>query len=272
MKAFQILKWAVSVALAFVYVMFTKLLPKSISFSLNPILYTFTEQDLKNYAVNTQNAETIWQPLYDFQLYPLLGQQQMTFFQEPQGQGITTSVGATVGSPKTRLDTNMTMAGQLSRGTAFIVAGIEVYFYPGSSDTANEYAPAPMTNAEAVASGTSLLPWIEDVQQILNAGGLQLFILQKEYCFAAPLHLFPPSSFVGFDASLANSDTTTHNMVSVAAARVMGRPFVIDPPCTLVANQNFKVTLEWGGAFATPSGFNGRIGVGLIGQFFRNAQ
>jgi hypothetical protein len=232
----------------------------------------WTLQNLQQFSVNTNVAETIWQSLYDWQLFPHAGVQQLSFFQNPIGQGFTTAEGAVVGSPKTILDTNMTIGGALATPTAFIVAGIEVHYIPGASAAANTFVEAGMTSNQAVAAATALLPWIEDVQDIYNKGGLQFLVGQKTYLNEAPLYVFPPSSYVSFDAAIGNADTVTHNMVAIAAARAVGKPFILDPAAALIANQNFNVTISFGGATATPSGFNGRIGVKLIGQFFRNAQ
>jgi hypothetical protein len=39
-----------------------------------------------------------------------------------------------------------------------------------------------------------------------------------------------------------------------------------------MATQNFNITQNWPAALATPSGFNGRVGIKLDGLLYRNSQ
>ena len=65
-------------------------------------------------------AEAIWQPLYDSATYPAAGTSALAFFQEAIGV-----------NGKTVADTNMELNGQLAKGQAFLVTGVQVAFYPG---------------------------------------------------------------------------------------------------------------------------------------------
>lgn len=230
--------------------------------------------EVKAYEVNRRGeVEGVRQTLYDFQLYPLLGSLGMNFFQNPQGQGVTTSPGAAVGSAKTIWDTNMELAGQLPNPKGFLVESIEVIFQPGNSGAANTFTQQPPYDFVAVP--TDLLPLsaggVNDVHNALSAGHLQFFIGSKSYLDEAPLYRFPPKTFVGVDAAVASNSATTAAL-AVASARAMGRPYFLDPPIFLMPTQNFRVTLDWAALVPTISTLNGRIGVVLDGYLYRNSQ
>lgn len=233
--------------------------------------YTPTIADLAKYDVNRPDAqEVIYQPLYDFQIYPTAGQQQFQFFQQAIGAGVTSAAGATAGSPKTKLDTNMTLNGQVPAPQAFLIEAVEVFFIPGNVSTASTFVDALPSKFATVAAET-VAGAINDVSRILQNGGLRLFIGAKEYLFDTPLMKFVPGCFIGIDGALA-SNSATLGEASAVGARAMGRSYTLPTPVSLRANQNFNVSVDFGGAVATPSGFNGRIGVVLNGHLFRSAQ
>jgi hypothetical protein len=130
----------------------------------------------QNRVTNPGQSEVIRQRLYDYQLYPAAGAQQLSFFQASIGQGITTAIGATVGSPKSQWDTNMELGGQLSSGKSYLVESIEVLFLPGASNVANTYTTAALNQFAAVAA-LAVTSAIADVQQFYQTGMLELNIL-----------------------------------------------------------------------------------------------
>jgi hypothetical protein len=227
-------------------------------------------QQLKQFAVNRQGAEGIRQSLYDYQLYPQAGINQLNFFSLPQGQGIATAIGAAVGSTKTINDTNMENAGSLPAGKLFCVASIEVPFYAGSSAAANTYVAAAPA-AFAVAAAAAVAAQVSDINQFYQSGSLKLFIGSKTYLEEAPLMRFPPKCTLDVDATVA-SNSATVGEVAVMSAKIKGRPYAVEPPLPLESNQNFVVQLNFAGALALPSGFNGRVGVILDGYLYRNSQ
>lgn len=230
--------------------------------------------DVKQYEVNRRGeVEGVRQTLYDFQLYPAAGSLSLNFFQNQQGQGVTTSPGAAVGSAKTIWDTNMEQGGTLPNPKGFLVESIEVLFFPGNSAAANTFLQQPPYDFIAVP--TDLLPLsaggVSDVWNVLNAGHLQFFIGSKSYLDEAPLSRFPPKTFVGVDAALASNSATTSSL-AIAAARAMGRPYFLDPPIFLMPTQNFKITVDYAALVPTISTLNGRMGIVLDGFLYRNSQ
>jgi len=215
-----------------------------------------TLDDLRNYNVNRANqAEVIWQPLYDYQSYPAAGQTELNFFQVPVGQGATSSPGAT--GTKTIADTNMKSAGQLPQPTQFLLTGIEILFYPGQD-----------VNASG-AIGTSGLNW-DDVYTVGKSGALRLFIGSKDYLVDSPIMMFPPEKRLAGAAAMADATTAAGALHSqIDYATFAGRPYAITP-VNLIANQNFNVSLEWPTAVALNE--DARIGVRLNGWLYRLSQ
>jgi hypothetical protein len=60
--------------------------------------------------------------------------------------------------------------------------------------------------------------------------------------------------------------------VLVADLNAKGRPYYVEPSIFLISTQNFSVTINFPVAVATPSGFNGRVGIILDGYLYRNSQ
>jgi hypothetical protein len=232
-----------------------------------------TAADFEAYRVtNSGQSEITRQRLYDWLLYPTAGQAQFSFFAQPVGQGITTAPGGTVGSGKTQQDTNMEMANTLPSGKQYLVQSIEVLFLPGSVNTANTYTAANIATAVAAAAVAVLLGANNDVQSFYQSGMLEFNILSKNYLREAPLLCFPPKAHYDIVGSIGNADTTTHNAVAATLTKATGRPYYIDPEVTLQPAVNFEVLIKYPAPVATPSGFNGRVGVFLDGFMMRASQ
>lgn len=221
-------------------------------------------------VTNPDQSEIIRQRLYDYQLYATAGSTQLNFFSQPAGQGVTTAQGAVVGSAKTLWDTNLVLPNQLPSGSAFQIESIEVLFMPGSVSTANTYTPAAQSVFAAVAAA-SVAGAINDVNTFYQSGMLELNILQKNYLRETPLLAFPPKAHFELSAALATNSATTSEIAAVLS-KAGGRPYYIEPKISLQPSVNFEVVLRWPGVVATPSGFNGRVGVILDGYFMRASQ
>lgn len=221
-------------------------------------------------VTDPSRSEVIRQRLYDYQLYATAGNTQLSFFALPKGQGITSAPGATVGSAKTIHDTNLDQGNTLPSGLAFIVETIEVAFYPGSVATANTYTPAAVTAFAAVAAA-AVMAQLNDVNAFYTSGLLEFNILAKNYLRETPLIAFPPKTFFRADLAAATNSATTAE-VALGTMHVEGRPYIVEPKITLLPAVNFSVNLLWPGAVATPSGFNGRVGVILDGYQQRAGQ
>jgi hypothetical protein len=221
-------------------------------------------------VTNPSQSEVVRQRLYDYQLYPTAGATQFAFFQQPIGQGITSAVGGTVGSGKTQWDTNMELGGTLPSGKAFLIESIEVFFMPGSVSTTNTFTPIKPLEFNATASAT-VGGQLADVNSFYQSGMLELNILSKNYLRETPLIAFPPKTQFNLDVGIASNSATT--AVNVAEnMRAAGRPYYIDPTIALQPAVNFEVLIRFPAAVATPSGFNGRVGVILDGYFMRASQ
>lgn len=232
---------------------------------------TYDLNTLNKYKINRPGeTEVVRQRLYDFQLYPTAGQAQLTFFALPLGQGITSSLGAVVGSAKTYADTNMESAGQLPRPKAYLAESLEIILEPGSSAAANTFAHQPPNVFNAVAAA-AVMAQLQDVNIIRVSGWLELYIGSKTYLYEAPLGTFPPKVRMEIDAAVASNSATTAEVATVTG-RWAGRPYYLEPAITLDTLQNFAVYLKWPGAVATPSGFNARIGIAFDGALFRLSQ
>lgn len=221
-------------------------------------------------VTNPAQSEIVRQRFYDYQLYPTAGVTQLAFFQQPIGQGITTALGGTVGTGKTLWDTNLELGGTLPSGKAFMIESIEVVFFPGSVATANTYTLASPALFNATASA-AVSAQLADVNSFYQSGMLELNILSKNYLRETPLIAFPPKTVFNLDAAYASNSATTSELGAVNM-RAAGRPYYIDPTIALQPAVNFEVLLRFPAAVATPSGFNGRVGVILDGYFMRASQ
>lgn len=219
-------------------------------------------------VTNPSQSEVVRQRLFDYQLYPTAGQTQFSFFQQPIGQGVTSAIGGTIGTGKTQWDTNMELGGTLPSGKAFLIESIEVVFLPGSVATANTFTPAKpnIFNATPALAVTSQF---DDVNTFYQSGLLELNILSKNYLRETPLIAFPPKTSFNMDLAFSGSGTAE---VGAGNSRAAGRPYYVDPTIALQPAVNFEVLIRFPAAVATPSGFNGRIGVILDGYFMRASQ
>ncbi len=223
-----------------------------------------------NRVTNPMQSELIRNRLYDYQLYPAAGSTQISFFQQPSGAGITSALGAAVGTAKTLWDTNMELGGTLPSGKAFLIESIEVLYFPGSVSTANTYTPANMSLFAAVAAA-ALAGAANDILTFYQSGMLELNVLSKNYLRETPLLCFPPKSHFDLSAAIGSNSATTGSSI-LALAKAAGRPYYMEPKITLQPAVNFEVLLRWPAAVANPSGFIGRVGVILDGGFMRASQ
>lgn len=223
-----------------------------------------------NVVTNRNQSEIVRQRLFDTLLYPGAGATQLTFFSQPVGQGITTALGATVGSPKTQWDTNLEIPNTLPSGKSYLIESIEVDLNPGSVSTANTFTLATLSFFAAVAAVT-VPATANDVNVFYNSGLLELNILSKNYLREAPLSKFPPKSAIDYNGTIATNSATTS---TIGAQRTIagGRPYYVEPEITLQPAVNFEVLLRWPSVVALPSGFNARVQVAFDGVFMRASQ
>ncbi|MHB8674553.1 MAG: hypothetical protein ACYDAK_12875 [Candidatus Limnocylindrales bacterium] len=213
--------------------------------------------------------ELIWQPIYDWNIYPTAGILNLPFFATAQGQGQSAQpiAAAAVKSPA---DTNLTQAGTLPAPQSFWCSGIEVQIDAGSTATANLFANAVPTffaAANAAAASAPLNDWVV----IARSGTLVFNIMQKTYYQDGPLYRFPQRAAARIDSSIATSSATAGEL-GVAMPFSTGLPVEFVPGWGIKTTTNFGVTLSWPAVRATASGFNARIGVFLNGWLFRAAQ
>ena len=223
-----------------------------------------------NRVTNPLQSEIVRNRLYDYQLYLTAGVTQLSFFQQPVGQGLTSALGSTVGAAKSQWDTNMEIGGTLPSGKAYLIESIEVLFLPGSVSTANTYTLSALS-LFAVAAAATVAGQLNDINSFYQSGMLELNVLSKNYLRETPLMAFPPKAHLDVYAATATNSATV-GQVSQVLGKATGRPYYLEPKITLQPAVNFEVLLKWPSAVATPSGFNGRVGVILDGGFMRASQ
>ena len=207
------------------------------------------------YGVNVPSTwEAVAWALFDYQAYPAAGESTMNFFQTPAGQ-----------SSKTQEDTNMVLAGQLSKNNAFLVHAIEIPFWPTVPGVAADNPAA--FGPEAVAN------IVNDAYALHHSGYLQLNVNNKTYMLDGPLGQFPSKRVFEVNAALADVSTAGADLQSrIAYAKSGGEQRNLGEfPIFLEASQSFGVSLNWPNgkqAVTNPA----RIGVRLIGTLFRTAQ
>jgi hypothetical protein len=191
--------------------------------------------------VNLPNMkEVIWEPLYDTVTYPTAGG-NLTFFQDQIGK-----------NGKTLVDTNMELDGQLSKGKAFLVTGIQIAFYSA---------------LESDNSGTGQAFALSQEYENLSQSGHLIFRIQsKEYLRQGPLGKFPPVERIGGDVATWGQNATQNN---IQYTQLSGREFSVRG-LLLESNQNFSISLNDLPALVGPN--PGRIMVTLNGFSARNAQ
>ena len=219
-------------------------------------------------VTNPGQSEIVRQRLYDYQIYPAAGITQLTFFQNPIGQGVTSAVGATVGTAKTAWDTSAELPGTLPSGKSYLIESIEVVFFPGS--TATGYIPAA-EGYVGVSATLAQLADINDVNTFYQSGLLELNILSKNYVRETPVIAFPPKANIDLSAS-TSVVTGGNNVQGANLLKAGGRPFFVEPSIALQPAVNFEVVIKYPAAVALGSGFNGRVGVILDGYLMRASQ
>jgi hypothetical protein len=154
------------------------------------------------------------------------------------------------------------------------VTSIEIIFEPGSVSTANTFTPQVVhAYLNTVPSNQLPVPGgaVNDVNNLRQVGYLQLIVGSKPYLTEAPIGRFPPKTRLEMDAAISTNLATTGTLEAISG-KWGGRPYYLDPPIFLPPTQNFSITLNFAAAVATPSGFNGRIGVIFDGFLYRNSQ
>lgn len=217
-----------------------------------PIL---TSAALQNHVTQLATQDIIWSPLYDSVSYVTAGQVQLTFFTTPQGQGTTTAPSAT--GTKTLADTNMTAAGQLTKGNAFYMTGQELVFYPGE-------------NPESAAA-TTINDFINDTWVFSKAGYLTLTIgSNRTYLQDGPAAMFPPVTRLAVAAALTGW-AVTNSLVEIGYGVLAGECYTI-VPVYIEATLGFQETLSYPAAVALVSANNARVFSRMRGYLNRNAQ
>jgi hypothetical protein len=220
---------------------------------------------------NPNSVEGVRQSQYDFQLYQTAGAGAFNFFQVPQGQGVSTQAG-NAANTKGAGDTSMTQAGMLPSPQAQLVTSLEIIFEAGSVATAGTFTPQVAYSFVAVP--TALVPLsagaVNDVSLLRQTGSLAFFIGTRNMLVEAPLGRFPPKTAMAVDSSIASNSATTASL-AIASAKWGGRPYYLDPPLLLLPSVNFNVLITFPIVVATPSGFNGRVGVIGDGYLYRNS-
>lgn len=217
-----------------------------------PIL---TQDDLNAHRTALASQDVIYAPLYDSASYAAAGVTQIVFFTSPLGQGTTTAPGAT--GSKTLADTNMTAAGQLTKGNEFFMTGQELMLFPGE---------APENNGVGATIG-----FVNDTYNIGKSGVLTLQIgSNRQYIQDGPLMIFPPSArlAVAFGAG-GNATAGTQTIINNLYAAWTGEPYAITP-VYIEATQGFQEVVQWPAAVAATA--TARLFSRLRGYLVRNAQ
>lgn len=219
-----------------------------------PIL---TQADLDAHRTALAQQDIIYAPLYDSANYASAGQNQIVLFTSPLGQGTTSAPSAT--GSKTLADTNMTAAGQLTKGNEFFMVGQEIMFFPGE-------APEQNLGAGATVNG-----FLNDTYIFSKAGFLTLQIgSNRNYIQDGPLGIFPPSARLAVSASGGGSSTAgTQSVLTQLYAAMTGEPYAITP-VYIEATQGFQEVLQWPANVTLQ--VTARFFSRLRGYLIRNAQ
>ncbi len=221
---------------------------------------TLTASQLQAHVTAVGNiSDVIYSPTYDSNTYVgTTGHLSLNFFALPLGQGTTSAPGAS--GTKTLADTNLTSAGQFTKGNDYFMTGQEILFYPGE-------LPG------VVESQTVTGNFVNDVWTVGKSGVLTLTIgSNRTYLQDGPLAMFPPLTRFSVDAALASGgNTATVGLNEISYACFSGQPYTITP-VYIEATQGFQEQITWPAAVALPSGNNARIISRLQGYLIRNAQ
>jgi hypothetical protein len=220
-----------------------------------PIL---TQADLQQHITALATQDVIYAPIFDSASYGTAGVTQLVFFTSPIGQGTTTAPGGATGT-KTLADTNMTSAGQLSKGNDFFMIGQELMFFPGQTP---ETSPAI-----GAANG-----FLNDTYAVGKSGFLTLQIgSNRQYIQDGPLMLFPPSARLAVAAAIGGNFQTagTNGLNEAMYATWAGEPYAITP-VYIEATQGFQEVLQWPAAVTISA--TARMVARLRGYLVRQAQ
>lgn len=222
-------------------------------------LTTTTKAALAQHMARVPGTQDeIYAPLYDSATYAAAGQQQLTFFATPLGQGTTTAPGAT--GPKTENDTNMSNAGLLPLGNRFYMTGIEVALFPGINP-----------GVGAAADSTTGNFW-NDIYAVAKSGWMRFRIQNRDYILDGPIGNFPSVTRLAGVAAITSTLTagaSTKDEVSYAS--FAGMPYNL-VPMFIESNQSFTCTLNWSSVVALPSAAAARVFIRLRGRLIRDAQ
>lgn len=216
--------------------------------------------DLERYKTTLPLQDAIWNPLYDYQTYPNAGALNFTFFSVQKGQGTTSAFGGA--GAKTILDTNMQAPGQMPAGNKFLVEGIEIEFWPGST---------PGLNAAAAPTAAQFARNWDDVYTVLRNGALVFNIQNRDYVTDAPLMKFPTTTRLTGVAAYSETANATATFGQIEYAAGVGAAYSITP-VLLDSNFAFSVVVSFPALIPLPSAVDGRIGCRLAGRLIRNAQ
>lgn len=218
-----------------------------------PIL---TQDELNQHRTALAAQDVIYAPLYDSASYATAGQNQIVLFTSPLGQGTTTAPSAT--GTKTYADTNMTAAGQLTKGNEFFMVGQELMFFPGESP-------------ETVGGNNVINSTLNDTYIVGKSGILTLQIgSNRAYIQDGPLMIFPPSARLAVQAAIGGVNTASTQSISEAVyASWAGEPYAITP-VYIEATQGFQETLQWPALVTIVA--TARLFSRLRGYLIRNAQ
>jgi hypothetical protein len=241
--------------------MLTNLLHPALGMSIammglgRPIL---TQQDLDQHRTALATQDIIYAPLYDSSNYATAGQNQLVFFTSPLGQGTTTAPSAS--GSKTLADTNMTAAGQLTKGNEFFMIGQELMLFPGQ-------APEGAING----AGGAVNGFLNDTYTIGKSGFLTLQIgSNRNYIQDGPLMIFPPSARLAVQAAYGGTSTAgTQSITDAIYAAWTGEPYAITP-VYIEATQGFQEVIQWPALVTTNA--TARLFSRLRGYLIRNAQ
>ena len=232
-----------------------------------PVLTTSYIQSHTVGVPGTQDV--IWGPLYDSLNYPSAGQQQMSFFTQPQGQGTSSAPGAGAVA-KTVFDTNMITNNQLSLGNEFYAIGSETLFFPGVNNSTSTTAAFGVEPGGFVAAATATGQFFNDVYNVGN-GGIKVLTVgtDRKYIQDGPLNMFPPATRLAGVAALAFGDTST-SVAQIQYAVWSGEPYTL-VPIYIQSTQQFTLQVTFAALIPTPSGQPARMIERLRGYLIRQA-
>lgn len=215
-------------------------------------------------AVNWNEQEVLNDFLYDWLPYPVAGQNQLSFFTTPQGQGVSFWDPT---QTKTYEDTNMEVGNQMARGESFLVKHIALRFFQAT-------LPVQQTVGAAVPAA-ALLP-ANDAFLFWSRGWLEFKVVNKVQCRQGPLSSFPAPTHLELDAAAAANFTLAvaadeSDQIIATNLRNRGPMFTLaGEGVTLEYGMKFQLNLNWSAkqAITTAAGVQAM----LIGKRMRVSQ